>query len=113
MSTSTHTAGRITGNVVGAVHELRTPDGQIILSFLLQGTKKSTAMRGGTYNAYRTRAVFVCHALDDHDAVRLLTVGHHITIDVTAIPSSTHFPHDSSLPPTVEQVTTIYPFAAF
>jgi len=111
MSTSNHTAGRITGNVVGPVHELRSPNGHIILSFLLRGTKTSAAVRGGNYSADRTRAVFVCHALDNHDAVRLLNVGNHITIDVTAIPSSTHFPHDSSLPPTVEQVTTIYPFA--
>jgi hypothetical protein len=69
-------------------------------------------MRGSNYSADTKRAVFVCHALDNHDAVRLLAVGHHITIDVTAIPSSTHFPYDLSLPETVEQFTTVHPFAA-
>jgi hypothetical protein len=109
MSTFEHCDGRITGNVVGAVSELRAPDGTVILTFRVEGTKKSSSMRGGNYSVNKQRQMFTCHALADAAAsARALTAGQRVSIDAKTVRSTTHLPHAHDLPPTVEQVTTIF-----
>ena len=63
MSTFGHDDGRITGTVISAASELRTPDGTVILTFRVEGTKKASSMRGGNYSVNKQRQIFTCHAL--------------------------------------------------
>jgi hypothetical protein len=108
-----HTNGKITGNVVGPVHELRTQDGKVVLSFHVDGTKRSAEMRGSQYQVSVNRDTFVCHALAElADQARGLSVGDRITVDTKTIPTTDHLPLAPDLPPTVEHVTTFLPSAA-
>lgn len=112
MANFQHTNGKITGNVVSAVRELRMADGKVVLSFHVQGTKRSAELHGSRYQVSVNRDTFVCHVLADlADHARSLTIGERITIDTKTIPTTDHLPGAPDLPPTVEHVTTILPFA--
>jgi hypothetical protein len=107
-----HTNGEITGNVVSPIRELRTRDGKVVLSFHVDGTKRSAEMHGSHYQVSVNRDTFVCHVLADlADRARSLTFGERITIDTKTIPTTDYLPDTRDLPPTVEHVTTIRPFA--
>jgi len=109
MSTFGHDDGRITGTVISAASELRTPDGTVILTFRVEGTKKASSMRGGNYSVNKQRQIFTCHALAGAAApARALTAGQRVSIDAKTVRSTTHLPHAHDLPPTIEQVKTIF-----
>jgi hypothetical protein len=112
MSTFDQTDGRITGNVISIASELRAPDGTVILTFRVEGTKKSSAMRGGNYSVDKKRQVFTCHAFADAAAsARALTAGQRVSVETTTVRSTNHLPHVPDQPPTVEHVTMIFPSA--
>jgi hypothetical protein len=108
-----HTKGKLTGNVVGPVRELRTQDGKVVLTFHVDGTKRSAEMRGSQCQVSVNRDTFVCLALAELAGQACgLSVGDRIAVDTKTIPTTDHLPLAPDLPPTVEYVTTFLPFAA-